>query len=637
MQTASVASSMIPQQTAQNPNELKNGQMIYGKVLKIHSNQTAEISIGQNKVTALLDAPIALGERYWFQVQTTGEQTMLKVMPANGSNQSLKEMSLQLLQHFSLPQSKESLSLALFLVENQLPFSKEQFIQSLQWLTSSGNQANHMPLLKIMHNFSLPFSEYVFRSLASFHNEVPLQQLFKGLNSLLSAPGSETEASVKALLAQLLTTDAEKLGERGLQKLIISWLTADGSQKEQISSILRNVGFLPKDESFFLQQVMKQIGDSPILIQNPLIKQVISTLHQLQGNTAVPNIAQLNKSIQSSPSTGDSVLWNHLQKAVENFSGLAVSTTGKSAANESSLQTAYRQLARAIIAHAGSENSSSHLQLNRFMQLMHQAGQQTVSFEQSRANMAVMLGQVAEGELLQPLSREANLLMQQMLHSEINDFSVPKSSMIANEIRKLIKQFGLGFEHFLANADKGTAIKEADLMTLKPLLMQLINETQQLAVKEQAEQLLHKITAQQILSQSSGPLQHFITQIPMSFHGFYTEATMQWSGRKDENDQIDPSFCRVLFYLQLNNIRETIVDMVVQNRILKVTIINEHYKELKVSAGPLIEQAKDNLAKLGYQVSGFRFIPPSGYGAAVKSKTEVFDKAAPYSGLDIKI
>ena len=28
---------------------------------------------------------------------------------------------------------------------------------------------------------------------------------------------------------------------------------------------------------------------------------------------------------------------------------------------------------------------------------------------------------------------------------------------------------------------------------------------------------------------------------------------MQWSGRKKENGQIDPSFCRVLFYLELEN------------------------------------------------------------------------------------
>lgn len=98
MQTAGIASSIIPQQTTQHSIELKKGQMVYGRVLKIHSNQTAEISLGQNKVTAVLDAPIALGERYWFQVQINDDQTMLKVLPNNGTNQNMKEMSIQLLQ-----------------------------------------------------------------------------------------------------------------------------------------------------------------------------------------------------------------------------------------------------------------------------------------------------------------------------------------------------------------------------------------------------------------------------------------------------------------------------------------------------------------------------------------------------------
>ena len=639
MQASGIASSIVPQHSAHNSIELKDGQMLYGKVLKIHTNQTAEISIGHHKVTARLDAPIAAGGRYWFQVQATGEQTMLKVMPGNGNNQSRKDLSLQLLQHFSLPQTRESLSLSLFLVKNQLPFTKEQFIQSLQWIGSNGNQMKNMPLLKMMHDLSLPFSEQVFRSLASFDDGVPLQKLFTGLNSLLFAPKNETEASVKALLSQFLTTDTEKLAEKGLQKLLSDWLNSGGNQRQQASSILKTIDFLPKNENAFLQQAMKQLSDSSFLngIQN--VGKMISSLNQFQTNGVVPNAEQLGLQMRPSiPMGGETALWNQLQKAAMQFSEAvsAINIAGKSTVIENALQTAYQQLARAIIAFAGAENSNSPVQLNRFMQILHQSMQLPAGFEQIRSNMAAMIGQAAEGKQLHGLSSEANQFFHQLLQTEINDLAVPKSSVIANEIKQLIRQFGLGFEHYLASADKGTPIKEAELITLKPLLLQLVNETQQQAVREQADQLIHKITAQQILSQSSGPMQHFVSQIPLSFHGFHTEAMMQWSGRKDENDQIDPAFCRVLFYLQLSNLDETVIDMVVQNRVLKVTVINEHYKELKAIAGPLIEQANENLTHLGYQVSGFSFIPPSGKNAVVKSKTEVLDKA-PYAGLDIKI
>jgi len=642
MQTAGIASSIIPQQTTQNTMDLKTGQMIYGKVLKIHSNQTVEISIGQNKVTAVLNAPIALGERYWFQVQTNDEQTMLKVLSNNGSNQNMKEMSIQLLQHFSLPHTKESLSLAHFLVKNQIPFMKEQFIQSLQWLNNSGNQTKNMSLLKMMNDFSLPFSEHVFRSLASFDNGISLQKLFNGLNSLLAVPKSETEVSVKALLSQFMATDAEKLGERGLQKLVARWLTSEGAQKANASSVLQNVGFLPKNENAFLQQALKQLGDDNIVVQNQFVKTVISSLNQLQTPTALTNFEQLSRIIHAPQNVaGDHILWNQLQKAVEHMSVTVAEASrnnvaGKSAVNELALQTVYQQLAKTAIAYASSENRQDHVLLFRFMQLLYHAGQQEGSYERIRANMANALMLAAEGKPLTHLSVTDERLIHKLLQTEINELLTPKTAIIANEIKQIIRQFGLGLENYLANFDKGTAIKEAELLTLKPLLMQLVNETQILSVKEQAEQLIYKITAQQILSQSSGPIQHFIAQIPLSFQGHYTESTMQWSGRKDADGNIDPAFCRVLFYLQLENIRETIVDMVVQNRVLKITIINENFKEIKESAMPLVAQVKANLAQIGYQVSGFSFIAPYGPKNTAKSKNEVYDKA-PYSGVDIKI
>ncbi len=641
MRTAGIASSIIPQQTTQHSIELKKGQMIYGKVLKIHSNQTAEISLGQNKVTAVLDAPIALGERYWFQVQINDDQTMLKVLPNNGTNQNMKEMSIQLLQHFSLPQTKESLTLAHFLVKNQIPFTKEQFIQSLQWLNNSGNLTKNMQLLKMMNDFSLPFSENVFRSLVSFDNGVSLQNLFNKLDNLLAVPKSGTEASIKALLSQFMATDAEKLGETGLQKLVASWLTSDGAQKANISSVLQNVGFLPKNENTFLQQVLKQLGDNNTLVLNQLIKDVISSLNQLQKNPDLVNFEQLSRIIHASQTTtGDHSLWNQLQKAVEQVSVTVAEASrdsvGKPIANELRLQTAYQQLAKATIAYASSESRLDRVQLFRFLQLLYHAGQQEGSYESVRVNMANMLTHAAEGKPLPYLSDTNEQLILKLLQTEITELTTPKSEVIANEIKQLIRQFGLGLEHYLANVDKGASIKEAELLTLKPLLMQLVNETQSLSVKEQADQLLHKITAQQILSQSSGPIQHFIVQIPLSFQGHYTESTLQWSGRKDDKGNIDPAFCRVLFYLQLENINETIVDMVVQNRVLKITVINENYKEIKESAMPLIAQVKANLAEIGYQVSGFSFIPPFEQKNESKSKSEVYDKA-PYSGVDIKI
>lgn len=648
MQTSSIAPSMMPQQMTPAVLELKDGQMIYGKVLKINSNQTAEISIGQHKITAALDAPIASGEKYWFQVQTSGDLTSLKVLPNNGGNQSIKEMSVLLLQHFSLPETKGSLSLAQFLVKNQIPFTKDQFVQVMQWLNNAGNQSKDMPLLKLMHDFSLPFSENVFRALSSFENGVPLQKHFFSLNNLLANPKTETEATVKALLMQFISTNAEKLGEQGLQKLVTNMLTSEGGVKGNISSILQNIGLLPKNENVnaALQQALKILHNDAVLVKNPAVKEVIQLLNQMKMNiTTKPAelaiIQQLsrivNEQAEASVNSTDNKMWQQLQRVVQQ-SAPFFSAASNASASDAMRQTVLQNISNAVMAYINSANSENPLQTSRFMQMLFQAGQPEGNYEIVRQAAANMLLLAAEGKQLPNLSKADQQLIQQIMQTEINDLKAPKTNVIANEIKQLIRQFGLGLEHYLANADKGTSLKEAELLTLKPQLLQLMNETQMPSVREQAEQLLHKITAQQILSQSSGPIQHFIAQFPLSFQKFQTEVTMQWSGRKDENGEIDPAFCRVLFYLQLENLKETVVDMVVQNRIMKINIINDHYQEMKEDAMPLIAQVKSNLGNIGYHVSAISFNPP--YQKKTKTSpvsNSSFYEKTPYNGVDIKI
>jgi hypothetical protein len=64
----------------------------------------------------------------------------------------------------------------------------------------------------------------------------------------------------------------------------------------------------------------------------------------------------------------------------------------------------------------------------------------------------------------------------------------------------MTKVLGLQLEHALINLS-GDDMKEIpnDLETLKPLLLKLLNEQIPASIKEMAEQILNRITAQQIL------------------------------------------------------------------------------------------------------------------------------------------
>lgn len=53
-----------------------------------------------------------------------------------------------------------------------------------------------------------------------------------------------------------------------------------------------------------------------------------------------------------------------------------------------------------------------------------------------------------------------------------------------------------------------------------------------------------------------------------------------------DNGKIDADYARILFYLQLNSLQETVVDMQVQSRVVTVTVYNEN-DQLKELAEPL--------------------------------------------------
>ena len=86
----------------------------------------------------------------------------------------------------------------------------------------------------------------------------------------------------------------------------------------------------------------------------------------------------------------------------------------------------------------------------------------------------------------------------------------------------------------------------------KSLLINYLEENPAGVVRETAEKILHKITGFQLLGQESGPMLQISLQLPIMLGQKAVDLTMQWSGKKQENGKIDPSYCRVLFYIELS-------------------------------------------------------------------------------------
>lgn len=74
------------------------------------------------------------------------------------------------------------------------------------------------------------------------------------------------------------------------------------------------------------------------------------------------------------------------------------------------------------------------------------------------------------------------------------------------------------------------------------------------------------------------------------------DATLQWNGRMKEDGKIDANYARILFYLQMESMKETVIDMQVQNRVVTVTVFNEN-SDIAFQAESLKTALKLGLAK----------------------------------------
>lgn len=138
---------------------------------------------------------------------------------------------------------------------------------------------------------------------------------------------------------------------------------------------------------------------------------------------------------------------------------------------------------------------------------------------------------------------------------------------------------------------------------LKDILLQLMTENTPIQLKNQAENILTRLAAFQLLSQETGPIQNVFMQIPVPFPAVENDVTLQWTGRKREDGTIDPAYCKIVFYLELLHLKDTVIDMNIQNRVISLKIWTVKQEEANGALNSLLPILKENLAEKGYLLS----------------------------------
>lgn len=627
------ATSFNPIQLQQNaitstnqPLALKQGQIFHGTIKQLYLDQMAEIQVGNQKFIAKLEVPLKAGDAHFFQVTGTNPQTELKIVTGPMAQAATPSQQInQLLESMNLPKSAEMQQLLGHFMKAQLPISKEQMLQAEMWLKALPegiSKVDALQTIQKMIELKMPMTNDVFQALMSGQKTSGMTTIMDNFAQLLAKDTALSESLRQNLMQQIQAIAKPFEVETGsvvlarvLQSLTNSAATM--SEKMQALSILKESGILPQQATL---QNWSNMNEAKAFQPMQQAGQVIQTILATRPENASQLVEQL-KSWTGSQNLLTNEQKQQINQLVDRFNQLPVT--------KQTLEVFAKQMQDQLLK-AFTQNTADRLftqdahALSVKDHLLSLFRQEANSPSQNEAFMRNLVKNSIDSSqpFIQQVVTQADALVQNSMDSKAMEHA----------LKTVLKNLGISYEATLGN-------KSADLHMiahqLKPQLHTLLQETNITPqMKEAAEMLMTRMNGMQLSSGENGHQHQLIMQVPLEFFGKKMDATLQWNGRMKDNGKIDANYARVLFYLQMASMQETVIDMQVQNRVVTVTVFNEN-SEIQSLAEPLKAALKIGLAEKNYQLSGV-FIKQFDKGQTEKI-SPVVEQREEQSGVDIRV
>ncbi|MED0586333.1 hypothetical protein [Bacillus subtilis] len=156
---------------------------------------------------------------------------------------------------------------------------------------------------------------------------------------------------------------------------------------------------------------------------------------------------------------------------------------------------------------------------------------------------------------------------------------------------------------FIKAFEQGSAVTSGEMQSIKLALSALrASHEAPEPVKQEADQLFHKLNGQLFMQQDHLSYSQIVMSFPMFSKSGVQDMTVLFKGKKEADGKLDPSHCRLLFLLQLDTLKETVVDCLVQQKVMTITIETDF--ELQAAIDPMVPALKQGLKEMGYSLSG---------------------------------
>ncbi|RKQ19776.1 hypothetical protein [Ureibacillus endophyticus] len=683
------------------PLTLKQGQVFHGTVKKLYPDQMAEIQVGSHKLYAKLETPLKAGDSHFFQVTNMNPQAELKVVTGPMQQAQTTQQLNQLLESMNLPKTAEMQKILAYFVKNQLPINKETIVQTEAFLKNIPDNAMKQEALAIIQKMvetKMPFTKEIFNGLlngaktSGFTGELlNLSKLLNDDSTILPQMKSNILASLQRIAQPFESESSGMILSKAVQELMDK--NANQQSRVDALNLLKEANILPKDANVnnWLSQSFQKIVANKGL-ENAQLNELIRSLSTAKVEE-IPNILQQIKSIEGNINNKQQILQlinefenvpkndTSIQQFVKQLQGQLGNSTaflkGVSSdivhaianANVESIPKMLTDLKTWLQEQPLSANHKEQLHqlLNRFEvlpktpqtielfvkqlheQLIKAFSESINKFELSEPgyskndNLLFLLKPESQmnvnttfSHLLKTANESQEPFIQQIV-AQVDDeirSSIDGKSM-EHAVKTILKSLGLSYEALLNTKSQNL---QDQIHSLKPQLLSLIQDSAVSAtVKEAAEGILSRLNGMQLHSVENGHQHQIVMHIPLHFFGKNTDATVQWNGRMGKDGKISSDFVRILFYLNMEALKETMVDMQVQNRIVTINVFNED-PYLENYAEHLKEALKNGLLERDYHLSGLFF---KQFEKVVPQKAEMINKVKDnhksQSGVDIRI
>lgn len=581
--------------TSEQVFSLRHGQVVHGSVKKLFPDQRAEVQVGNQKMMAILEVPLKAGDAHYFQVVGDKAALQLKVVTdALNSSKATSSQTKQLMDSLQLTKTTEMQSIVQQMVKEKIPLSKEQLLLAEQWLKEIPPQvkmAEGLLAIQKLSELKLLFTNENFRTLISGQDKNGIHQLLDAFKIALqndtSIPSSQ-KGNLDKALAQISQPFSNELGGAILGQVIERLQSQNTSESDKLAllNLLKDVGLVPKQATLanWLSSHVTSI-ESPVDGQSLQVGQLLLQLQNPVGAQELlkflQNMIQQNQLLSVE---GKDEIQQLIQKVVQ----IAPQTQEWNAAIKSLINEVIKAFAEA------SQSQPFHTDQKLFTPKDYVLSILT-SLNGKKLDAKVF-------EQLTLLSSKSNQLpvQQAFITAEATIQSGINSIAIEQAMKQILGNIGFAYEAKLAKGANLSQISES----LKPQLLALLqNQAIAATLKETAEMIVSRLNGMQILSGENGPQHQFLMQVPLDFLGKRMDASLQWNGQMKEDGKIDSNYARVMFYLDLASLKETVIDMQIQNRVITINIFNES-DALMPYAEQFREALKTGLSSLNYQLSG---------------------------------